>query len=234
MKPGITAMARLGWSERQISFPCSRFLTLMAVLVLGFPGSGTAVNRAENPAQQVAAKAVPPVPVAPTVAKVSPALRSMEGFLKLHRVSEADRNRLAKSLLASAKKYDLNPKLLASVMIVESRGNPFAVSGQNAVGLMQIHLPTWGETADREDINLFKIEDNIDFGARILQGYVRRFGVWDGVKHYNGFIAGDPIWEESAQRYLLKVQEVGGFQESVQVREPAASVPGKSDSLQGV
>jgi hypothetical protein len=106
----------------------------------------------------------------------------MEGFLKLHKVSEADRSRLAKSLLASAKKYDLNPKLLASVMIVESRGNPFAVSGQNAVGLMQIHLPTWGETADREDINLFKIEDNIDFGARILQGYVRRFGVWDGVK----------------------------------------------------
>ena len=30
---------------------------------------------------------------------------------------------------------------------------------------MQIHLPTWGLTADREDINLFKIEDNIDFGA---------------------------------------------------------------------
>ena len=98
---------------------------------------------------------------------------------------------------------------------------------------MQIHLPTWGKTADREDINLFDVEDNIDFGARILKGYVSRFGVWGGVKRYNGFIPGDPIWEDSAQRYLSKVQAVGGYQESVHARGPAASVPG-SDSLQGV
>ena len=96
-------------------------------------------------------------------------------------------------------------------MIVESRGDQFAVSGKDAVGLMQIHLPTWGETVDRENINLFKIEDNIDFGARILKDYVRRFGIWEGVKRYNGFIPGDPIWEESAATYLAKVQEVYEF-----------------------
>jgi soluble lytic murein transglycosylase-like protein len=98
-------------------------------------------------------------------------------------------------------------------MIVESRGNPFAISGQAAVGVMQIHLPTWGDTADREDINLFRIEDNVDFGARILKSYVRRFGVWEGVKRYNGLIPGDPIWEESAQRYLTKVQEIYEFKQ---------------------
>jgi soluble lytic murein transglycosylase-like protein len=93
-------------------------------------------------------------------------------------------------------------------MIVESCGNPFAISGQNAVGVMQIHLPTWKDTADREDINLFRIEDNVDLGARILKDYVRRFGQWEGIKRYNGYIPGEPAWEESAQRYLTKVQQV--------------------------
>jgi soluble lytic murein transglycosylase-like protein len=97
-------------------------------------------------------------------------------------------------------------------MIVESRGNPFAISGQDAVGIMQIHLPTWGNTADRENINLLKIEDNIDFGARILKDYIRRFGDSEGIRRYNGFIPGEPTWEKSSQEYLDKVQQVYDFQ----------------------
>jgi soluble lytic murein transglycosylase-like protein len=77
---------------------------------------------------------------------------------------------------------------------------------------MQVHLPTWGETADRENINLLKIEDNVDFGARILKEYVSRFGVEGGIRRYNGYIPGEPVWEESSQRYLDKVQEVYGQQ----------------------
>ena len=69
---------------------------------------------------------------------------------------------------------------------------------------MQVHLPTWGSTADREGINLLKIEDNIDFGARILKNYIRQFGVWEGVKRYNGFIADDLTSEQSAQEYVEK------------------------------
>ena len=190
----------------------SRFgvrMIMTSVMVLTLPGAGTTVSASEAP------KPVQTVVVVAPVAKpkntVSPAVRSMDGFLKSHKVSEENRARLANALVASAKKYDLNPRLLASVMIVESRGNQFAVSGADAVGLMQIHLPTWGETVDRENINLFKIEDNIDFGARILRDYVRRFGMWDGVKRYNGLVPGDPVWEESAAAYLAKVQEVYEF-----------------------
>jgi len=184
-------------------------MILTSVMVLTLPGAGTTVSASEapKPVQTVVTIA----PVAKPKNTVSPAVRSMDGFLKSHKVSEENRARLAKALVASAKKYDLNPRLLASVMIVESRGNQFAVSGADAVGLMQIHLPTWGETVDRENINLFKIEDNIDFGARILKDYVRRFGMWDGVKRYNGLVPGDPVWEESAAAYLAKVQEVYDF-----------------------
>ena len=69
-------------------------------------------------------------------------------------------------------------------------------------------MPTWGRTADREGINLFKIEDNIDFGARILKNYIRQFGLWEGVKRYNGCAPEDPASEQSVPEYVAKVQRV--------------------------
>ena len=66
---------------------------------------------------------------------------------------------------------------------------------------------------DREGINLLKIEDNVDFGARILNNYIRQFGVWEGVKRYNGFVSDDPISQQCAQEYVAKVQRVYEFQQ---------------------
>ena len=177
---------------------------LAVVMVLTLPGAGTSISGPKTTNPPAAVKS----PVETPKVVLSPAVRSMEGFLKRNKVAEENRVRLAQAILASAKKHDLNPRLLASIMIVESRGRQFVVSGREAVGLMQIHLPTWGETIDRENINVFNIEDNIDFGARILKNYVRRFGMWEGVKRYNGLIPGDPVWEESAATYLAKVQNI--------------------------
>ena len=117
--------------------------------------------------------------------------------------------------MTSARKYELNPKLIASVLIVESRGNPFAISGKSAIGIMQIHVPTWGEITEREGINLFKIEDNVDFGARILHDYTRHFGLWEGVKRYNGYFVNDPISEQSADEYVAKVQRIFDFKQPI-------------------
>jgi len=207
-----------GWNKRYIfhwlwcrqgfrkSARVGGVVMVVATLALGFPepsASVSSVPRAEQPM---------PMPKVETVSEmevvIARQVRSMTAFLQLHRIPEENRARLAESLVASARKYGLNPKLLASVMIVESRGNPFAISGQDAVGVMQVHLPTWGDTADREDINLLKIEDNVDFGARILKEYVGRFGVTEGLRRYNGYIPGEPVWEESSQRYLDKVQQI--------------------------
>jgi len=175
---------------------------VVAVMVFGFPKPGASVSA---------------VPVLPQVAAEFPdpafeaGIRTMNTFLKLHKVNETNRERLAEAIVKSAKKYGLNPRLLASIMVVESRGNPYAISGQDAVGIMQVHLPTWGETADRENINLLKIEDNIDFGARILKDYVRRFGVSEGIRRYNGYIPGEASWEKSSQEYLDRVNQVYEF-----------------------
>jgi soluble lytic murein transglycosylase-like protein len=125
--------------------------------------------------------------------------------------------------VSSAKKYDVDPKLVASIMIVESRANPFAISTKDAIGIMQIHLPTWGPVAHREGINLFRIEENVDFGTRILKDYVAHFGVWQGVRRYKGWNAEDPASERSVDEYLAKVQRVYGI-------EPAE--PAETDLLE--
>ena len=154
----------------------------------------------------------------------------MDAFLKRHEVPEENRERLAESIVTSARKYNLNPKLIASVLIVESRGNPFAISGKSAIGIMQIHVPTWGEITEREGIDLFKIEDNVDFGARILHDYTRQFGIWEGVKRYNGFFVDDPASEQSADEYVAKVQRIFEFQQPASpkpsvVQETSGSAP---------
>jgi soluble lytic murein transglycosylase-like protein len=188
-----------------------------------FPQPGGSVlpgNRLEQPIRQAAA-------LQANVTPVGPAVRSMDAFLEQHEIRQSNRLRLAESIVSSAIKHNLSPRLIASIMIVESRGNPFAISGKNAVGIMQIHLPTWGQSADREGINLFKIEDNIDFGARILKNYIHQFGLWQGVKRYNGFMASDPTSVQSAEEYVGKVQRVYDFQ-------PAASTSSTNSAHLGL
>lgn len=217
---GWCSYVRLEWNRRGIphwllckqwhrgsSFRLAGLAVITAALILGFPNPGGSALSAQVPVQTLA-QARRQADAQAAAMRRAVEISAMEAFLKRQKVAEAHRSRLAEAIVESAGKYDLNPKLIASIMIVESRGNPYAISGQDAVGIMQIHLPTWGDTADRENINLFKIEDNVDFGARILKDYVSRFGTWGGVKHYNGFIPGDPVWEESATRYLTKVQQV--------------------------
>ena len=134
-----------------------------------------------------------------------PAVEAMEGFLERYKVDEAQRERVARAIIVSSRKHNLDPKLVASIMIVESRANPFAISSSDSIGIMQIHLPTWGQTADEQGINLFKIEDNIDFGVRILKDYVRRFGIWGGVKRYKGWDSDSPASIQSAEGYIQKI-----------------------------
>jgi len=215
---------RTGWNRRYIRHRilCARwlrnptrlssFMVLTAMLLLAFPRpsayvfSGDGSDRIGQPIEKAGTKEK-------TVHAGSPDVGWIAAFLKSNAIKEPNRIRLAQSIVTSAKKYDLNPRLIASVMVVESRGNPFAISGQDAVGIMQVHLPTWGYAADREGINLLKIEDNIDFGARILKNYIRQYGLWEGVKRYNGFIAADPVSEQSAQQYVAKVQQVYEYQQ---------------------
>src|SRR5207249_9820862 len=135
-----------------------------------------------------------------------PAALSIDAFLNKYKVDEGQRSRIASAVVRSGRKYDVDPFLIASIMIVESRANPFAISGSDSIGIMQIHVPTWGKTADQEGINLLKVEDNVDFGVRILKQYVDRYGLWQGVKRYKGWNPENPVSAQNADEYVEKVQ----------------------------
>ena len=132
---------------------------------------------------------------------------SLEKMLAPYGPNPARLGRVVRAIMASSKKYKVDPRLIASIVIVESGTNPFAVSGADSVGIMQIHLGTWGEIADKENVNLFKIEDNVDFGVRILRDYIADTNLWEGVARYRGK-TDDPESQQGAQEYVEKVQGI--------------------------
>lgn len=213
---------RVGWNIRYIAhcLSCKDLLSksakllvltmLVSVLVLGFPTPSAYVFSGQNHpvVQEAGLFDIPLLPPKDT------AVASMEGFLKKYDVDPGHRDRVASAIVSSARKYDVDPRLVASITIVESRANPFAISNLDSIGIMQIHLPTWGAKAEREGINLFKVEDNVDFGVQILKDYIRRFGLWEGVKRYKGWNADDPDSSQSVEDYLAKVQRIFGSEES--------------------
>jgi murein DD-endopeptidase MepM/ murein hydrolase activator NlpD len=85
-------------------------------------------------------------------------------------------------ILAAASRHNVDPDVLAIMMLVESSGNPEALSPWGAVGLMQI-MPKTGETIAKErniaNFTLAQLKDpetNVDFGAWFLARQVDTFG----------------------------------------------------------
>jgi Transglycosylase SLT domain len=212
---------RVGYNRRYVvhclicrevlsQFSKSLILTGLALaFVLAFSSPGALVFSDQHPEQTIREATVEAAGVeAAGLVTEDPAATAVEEFLNKYKVGETQLGRIASAIVRSARKYDVDPYLIASIMIVESRANPFAISGSDAIGIMQIHLPTWGQRADKEGINLFKIEDNVDFGARILKDYVHQFGLWEGVKRYKGWNPENPDSAQSVSEYASKVQHI--------------------------
>jgi soluble lytic murein transglycosylase-like protein len=144
----------------------------------------------------------------PAVSRPDPGIKAIDALLKKFKVDGARRKRVAEAIVLSSRRHNLDPRLVASITILESRGNPFAISHSDAVGIMQIHVPTWAHTVDEEGIDLFKIEDNVDFGVRILRDYVERYGHDEGIKRYNGWNPDNPESAQNAEAYLQKVRHI--------------------------
>jgi soluble lytic murein transglycosylase-like protein len=72
----------------------------------------------------------------------------------------------------AAGRYDLDPDLIAAVIMTESRFNPGAVSKKGAKGLMQI-MPGTAEALKLK--NIFNSEENIHAGTRHLKWLMSRF-----------------------------------------------------------
>ncbi len=178
--------------------------TVAAALIISFFPT-TTVSVFSNPSDAAPAVAIEAVSAGPLIPISDPAIDSVEELLRRHsRVSPVQRSRIARAVVDSARRNDVDPYLISSILLVESSANPFAISNRDAVGIMQIHVPTWGSLADLEQINLFRVEDNVELGTRILKDYTQRYGLWDGVGRYLGASSGS----EAAVAYVSKVQTI--------------------------
>lgn len=97
--------------------------------------------------------------------------------------------------------FGLSPRLLAALVVVESSCNPRAQDGVGSFGLTQVNGRTW-HVSRRALVNP---RINIRIGAMILASYVRRFGLVEGLHHYNGYS------EVHDHTYVKKVLTTAGM-----------------------
>jgi soluble lytic murein transglycosylase-like protein len=93
---------------------------------------------------------------------------------KKYRVAETAVEKIVEISYEAAKKYELDPNLILSIIAIESSFNPFAESGAGAQGLMQIMPKYHQEKLQRFDESnpALSYEINIMVGAQILKEYL--------------------------------------------------------------
>ena len=89
------------------------------------------------------------------------------------RVGATEDQRIKTSIIKAARKYNLPPNLITSVIRAESNFQVKAVSHAGAQGLMQL-MPETAKALGVE--NPFDIEENIDGGSRYLRKMLDSFG----------------------------------------------------------
>ncbi|MDD5541766.1 MAG: transglycosylase SLT domain-containing protein [Acidobacteriia bacterium] len=69
----------------------------------------------------------------------------------------------------------IDPRLVAAIVVAESSGNTFAVSSQNAIGLMQINAKVWAKRLDFSRNNPFDPVVNLRLGVPILASCIKQY-----------------------------------------------------------
>ncbi len=107
------------------------------------------------------------------------------------------------SIERSAREHGVHPALVASQMLIESGGNPYALSHRGAVGLMQVMPATAADIARQRGIeryDLWNPETNIDFGTWYLARQIELFGTADlASAAYNGGPGTVLAWRDDGQ-----------------------------------
>ncbi len=98
-------------------------------------------------------------------------LVDMSGRLKRYIKDPQRRLELLKRVHAEARRADIEPELVLSVIHVESAFDRFAISRVGAQGLMQV-MPFWKDEIGRPEDNLTNIETNLRYGCTILKHYI--------------------------------------------------------------
>jgi hypothetical protein len=106
-------------------------------------------------------------------------------------------------ILEWAKTYHVNPNVIAIVIQIESCGNPAAISGAGAVGLMQV-MPFHFENGE----NMLNPDTNVRQGMTVFYECLTQFSHWDlglALACYNGgpsvTTSDYELWADETQHY---------------------------------
>jgi len=97
-------------------------------------------------------------------------------------LSPVARLRIGQAVVRSSHGNDLDPQLVAAIILVESGARPWARSPKGAVGLMQV-MPHMARDLELGG-NLTTVESNVEAGCWILADNIRRLGEDDGISAY--------------------------------------------------
>lgn len=104
--------------------------------------------------------------------------------------AEAD-PKLISEVADVAIKTELDPRILAATVAVESACDPFAISSKGAIGLTGVVPRIWkGSYNFAEDYNLLNPHDNLRVGATIEAGLIKQYGTINGLRRFNGLGVG--------------------------------------------
>lgn len=105
-------------------------------------------------------------------------------------------------------KDNLDPKILAATVAVESACDPMAVSRRGALGLTQVMPKIWSSKFDFEhSVNLLNPQDNLHAGATILSELIKQYGVSEGIRRYQGLGEDCPTCDNA---YVPKILTLAG------------------------
>ena len=100
-------------------------------------------------------------------------LVDMNSRLKRYIKNPEQRLKLLKLVHAEARRAELEPELVLSLIHVESAFDRFAISYVGAQGLMQV-MPFWKKEIGRPEDNLINMETNLRYGCTILKHYLNK------------------------------------------------------------
>jgi soluble lytic murein transglycosylase-like protein len=162
-----------------------RKLLLLAALALASLSCAVVPRVAPPSAPVLEQPASPPTAEVPEVrAEPDPVLEAVHAQLarRVRGLTDAEVERLARTVVAEARRYDFDPGLVLAVMHVESRFDTYAMSPVQALGLMQIMPETGEEMAIALDIpwrgpqTLFDPFANVRIGVAYLRQLTDRYG----------------------------------------------------------
>ena len=116
-------------------------------------------------------------------------LVDMSNRLKRYIKDPEKRLNLLRDIHYAAARAELPPELVLALIEVESHFSRFAVSSAGAQGMMQV-MPFWKNEIGRPDDNLTATRQNLEYGCRILQFYLKREdgALHRGLARYNGSV----------------------------------------------